>query len=92
MKKKFYPIITFMLALSIGLELGECLVRWVAPRKLVRPYIVNDPGLGVRGKANSRFTDDWLSQYYTAIRCPFPGFTSRKAISTNMGMNCFTWQ
>jgi len=64
-KKLIGSLLLLLISLSISLLIGELFIRWLAPQKLVREYIIPDADLGHTLKPNQVYFDALAPEYFT---------------------------
>lgn len=64
MKKWLGNLLIFFFGLSIGLFLGEFVVRIFTPQKLVKPCFQNDSEVAISGVPDCEYLDDWQADFF----------------------------
>lgn len=65
MKNRLFNFLFLLIGISFALLIGELAIRFMAPQKLVRPCVQNDPELSFKGVPDCSYFDDWHPEFYT---------------------------
>ena len=84
MKNWLGNIVLIFVSMGIGLLLGELMVRFFAPQKLVKPCFKNDSEVALSGVPNCEYLDDWQTEYFKYyVRLNNLGFRMNEDIEPN---------